>query len=83
MIKDLIHQKGITIDITNACINQCGNCMRFCGHHKNTYYMDLDYFKKVIDSLHDFDGQIGIIGGEPTLHPQFKEMIQYIKDTYP
>lgn len=83
LIKDLIHQKGITIDITNACINQCGNCMRFCGHHKNTYYMDLDYFKKVIDSLHDFDGQIGIIGGEPTLHPQFKEMIQYIKDTYP
>ena len=83
MIKDLINRNGIAIDITNACVNQCGNCMRFCGHYEKPYYMELDFFKKVIDSLKDFDGQIGIFGGEPTLHPQFTEMIQYIKDTYP
>ena len=83
MIKDLITKQGIMIDITNACINQCGNCMRFCGYYDKPFYMDFDYFKKVVDSLHDFKGQIGIIGGEPTLHPDFVKMVEYIRDTYP
>ena len=83
MIKDLITKKGIAIDITNACVNKCGNCMRFCDHYEEPYFMDVDYFKKCIDSLKNFPGQIGIFGGEPTLHPNFTEMIQYIYDTYP
>ena len=83
VIKDLITKQGIMIDITNACVNQCGNCMRFCGYHDDPFFMEFEYFKKVVDSLHDFDGQIGIIGGEPTLHPDFVKMVEYIRDTYP
>lgn len=73
----------IEIDITNACIHQCSNCTRFCGHHKQTYFMDLDTFKKAVDSLDDFEGTIGLIGGEPTLHPQFEEIAKYIASKYP
>jgi len=69
----------IEIDITNACVHSCSNCTRFCGHHEKTYFMDVDFFKRAVDSLEDYEGQIGFIGGEPTLHPQFEELVDYVR----
>lgn len=68
----------IQIDITNACIHECSNCTRFCGHHKKPYFMEFDMIKKAIDSLKGFEGTIGIMGGEPTLHPKFEKIVKYI-----
>jgi hypothetical protein len=31
--------------------------------------MDFETFKKAVDSLEGFDGMVGVMGGEPTLHP--------------
>ncbi len=73
----------IQIDITNACINQCSNCTRFCGHHKKPFFMDWETFTRAVDSLKDFDRTIGIMGGEPTIHPQFQRFVQYIGEQYP
>lgn len=56
--------------------------MRFCGHYQNPYFMDFDFFKKAVDSLDNWQGQIGIIGGEPLLHPEFIKMAQYLNDKY-
>ncbi len=72
----------IQIDITNACVHECSNCTRFCGHHKKPYFMDLDYVKKAIDSLEGFDGIFGIMGGEPTLHPDFVEITKYVSKKF-
>ena len=69
----------IEIDITNACIHSCSNCTRFCGHHQRPFFMGFDTFKKAIDSLEDWNGCIGIIGGEPTLHPQFERFMDYLR----
>lgn len=69
----------IQIDITNACVHKCSNCTRFCGHHEKTFFMDFETFKKAVDSLDDFNGVVGIIGGEPTLHPDFEKMCEYIQ----
>ena len=69
----------IQIDITNACGNICSNCTRFCGHHKKTFFMDYDFFKKAVDSLDGFEGIVGMIGGEPTLHPEFEKFADYIR----
>lgn len=71
----------IQIDITNACPNTCSNCTRFCGHHKNPFFMEFDFFKKSVDSLKDFPGIVGMIGGEPTLHPEFEKFAQYLAST--
>ncbi len=67
----------VMIDITNACHHACSNCTRFCGEHPKPFFMEVDFFKKAVDSLVDFPGIVGIIGGEPSLHPHFEEMMDY------
>ena len=69
--------KIVMIDITNACHHACSNCTRFCGQHPKPFFMDVDFFKKAVDSMEGFPGIVGIIGGEPSLHPHFEEMMDY------
>ena len=69
----------LEIDITNACMNKCSNCTRFCGHHQTPYFMDFETFKRAIDSLDDFEGLISIMGGEPLLHPEFERFVDYLE----
>ena len=69
----------IQIEVTNACNIGCANCTRLVGHHRKTYFMDLDFIEKAIDSLKGFKGGIGIMGGEPTLHPQFEEICKLLQ----
>jgi len=70
----------IQIDITNACIFQCANCTRLCGHHKKPFFMDFGLFKKAVDSLDEYPFKVGIMGGEPTLHPDFESFSRYIAE---
>lgn len=71
------------IDITNACQLSCANCTRFVGHHRPAYFMSLDCFRQAVESLQDFPGRIGIMGGEPALHPQFLEILAIFRDMVP
>jgi hypothetical protein len=73
----------IQIEVTNACVHQCSNCTRFCGHHKKNFFMDWDTFQKAVKSLEGFDHCIGIMGGEPTLHPQFERFARYLAEQHP
>ena len=73
----------IQIDITNACVHTCSNCSRMCGHHKKPFFMDFKTFKQAVDSLDGFEGTIGIMGGEPTLHPEFERFTRYLASKYP
>lgn len=72
----------IQIDITNACNMRCSNCTRFCGNHEKVYFMDFDTFRRAVDSLDGFDGITGLIGGEPTLHPEFVRFSKYLQDKF-
>ena len=73
----------IQIDITNACPHRCSNCTRFCGHYKKPFFMDFETFKRAVDSMDGFQGTIGVMGGEPTLHPEFERFARYIASKYP
>ena len=68
----------IQIEITNACNKCCSNCTRFCGHHKKSFFMNYETFTRSVDSLDGYQGTIGIMGGEPTLHPQFERFVRFI-----
>ncbi|MDD4910447.1 MAG: radical SAM protein [Candidatus Omnitrophica bacterium] len=75
--------KTIQIEVTNACNMQCANCTRFVGHHSKPFFMDLDMVRKAIDSLEGYEGNIGLMGGEPTLHPKFPEICDIFKEMIP
>jgi hypothetical protein len=73
----------IHIDVTNACWLKCTNCTRHVGHHKKPYFMDIDFLIKAIESLQDFSGRIGLMGGDPTLHPKFDEICKIYGNMIP
>ncbi len=73
----------IQIEVTNACFLECTNCTRFVGHHKKPYFMDLPTIERAINSLIDFPGGIGIMGGEPTMHPQFDKICKLMQKKVP
>lgn len=72
----------IQIEITNFCDILCSNCTRFCGHQKKFFFMDFDTFKEAVDSVTGFSGVVGIMGGEPTFHPEFEKFSNYFKDHF-
>jgi hypothetical protein len=81
-MKSPADMKVIQIELTNACPMRCSNCTRFCGHHVEPFFMDFETFKKAVDSLKGFRGIVGIMGGEPTIHPEFKKFIEYFRDNW-
>lgn len=82
-MRPLLDMDVIQIEITNACVHQCSNCTRLVGHAKKPFFMEMDFFMKAVDSLVDYPKMIGIMGGEPLLHPQFAEMAEYLKSKVP
>jgi hypothetical protein len=45
--------------------------------------MDLDDIKKAIKSLDGFEGNIGLMGGEPTMHPDFLSILMLYQEMIP
>jgi hypothetical protein len=75
----------IEVEITNLCNNTCSNCTRFCGHYTKDkiYFISEDDFRKILRNLKDFPGRIGMMGGEPTLHPNFKRLVEIFIEERP
>ena len=64
--------------ITNVCNTICDYCFRLDSEKK---YMDIETFKNVLNKLKELGcKRIAITGGEPTLHPNIKEMIDLAYD---
>lgn len=82
-MKPIYEAKNIQIEITNHCNKSCLNCSRFCGHHENPYFMSIDMFIDALASLEGYKGTIGLMGGEPTLHPQFWDLCVLLQDYVP
>lgn len=81
-MRPLLDMDTIQIEITNACIHECSNCTRFCGHQK-PFFMTFDQFKTAVDSMVGYPKMTGIMGGEPLLHPQFEEFCNYAVSKIP
>src|SRR3989338_7290862 len=83
LMRPLYEMKLIQIEITNACVLRCANCTRFVGHHRKPFFMYVETFTNALDSLEGFPGHIGIMGGEPTLHPQLPEILRMMREKIP
>ena len=64
------------IDVNNRCHLDCAYCSRLLRHTRadQRFNMSLHDFRTALESLSGFPGKIGIIGGEPTLHPEFSKL---------
>jgi len=81
-MKSPADMRVIQIEITNACPKRCSNCTRFCGHHTEPFFMDFETFKTAVQSMKGFKGVVGIMGGEPTIHPEFEKFVKYFKENF-
>jgi hypothetical protein len=79
----LAQQLKIQVEVTNACPHRCASCTRFCGHHMRPYMVELPHFRNALDSLSGYPHMVGVMGGEPTLHPQFDEICRIIAQERP
>ena len=44
--------------------------------------MTPEQFKRAVDSLEGYFGVVGVFGGNPSLHPQFEEICQILRDSW-
>lgn len=70
------------IEVNNICPLDCAYCSRYIRHLRpdQRYNIKIDVFRQAVQSLDGFKGDIGLIGGEPTLHPQFRDLCSILKD---
>lgn len=75
----------ISLVINSKCNQKCEYCFAYNTLHDNNTFMSLEtceeilkFQAKAID--YRIKHAVGIIGGEPTLHPQFSEMLALIND---
>ncbi len=67
------------IEITNHCNLECPICI---VQNRDNYHMTRDEFVAIIDGLVEKEGTldtVNISGGEPTIHPQFLELLDLAK----
>lgn len=64
------------IDVTNYCFKDCIYCTRFTRHIRQDqkFFMSVEQIIQALDSLKFWPKKIGIIGGEPSLHPDLEEI---------
>ena len=74
----------LMFNINNICNLNCTNCSLNCGR-RPAYSINLQDFKNQISKISKFInlGTISLIGGEPLLHPNLKEMCIYLKEYIP
>ena len=69
------------IIITNVCNLQCEYCFASSITTQEQKYINLDNFCQTLAFLNQSPNQrIGVIGGEPCLHPDFKTILTILND---
>ena len=65
------------IAIVNYCNLKCKYCFADDMIHEDTQSISIDDYRKILSFLaRTPKNHVGIIGGEPTLHPHFEEILK-------
>lgn len=73
----------IQIWTTRRCENACHNCTQGANLKGDSGFISLEHFEQACESLTNYFGIVGIFGGNPALHPQFKTLCQILKKHIP
>lgn len=66
--------KRLYINLTNKCNRKCPFCFMWSGPHNNIF-IEEPIFKNIINTAKFTEIRLG--GGEPTLHPQFLDFVEF------
>lgn len=70
--------KEITIEVTQQCPNQCVHCSSLSSTYK-TFCLSFDKIKELVDEAVDLGcGIINLSGGEPFVHHEITQIVDYI-----
>jgi hypothetical protein len=75
----------IEIDITYVCNLKCQGCCRSCSQAPSNLHMPIDKIHAFIEETAKKNllwESVHILGGEPTLHPQFNDIISILDDWF-
>lgn len=74
----------VTIRVIGRCNFRCPACSTF-SNPERAGVLSLSDFEQIVHLLaqEDFRGVVNLSGGEPTLHPHLKKMIQQLSRTLP
>ena len=72
---------NVRLYITEACNAKCSNC--FNRDNRKNQYMDINRYIKICKFISKCGGnQVKIMGGEPTIHPQFGDFMQIAQEHF-
>lgn len=87
-VAEHLQRKRWLIPITNACNLSCGNCAQLCGHFTpdKIWHLSLSQLDQAIQQLKPFArpcNEVTIFGGEPTIHPQWEQVVELVHSHAP
>lgn len=69
----------LTVELANVCNLHCSYCLRDedALYHNPAHFLSIDIFRRAIKQAREYMHveQVMLTGGEPTLHPNFSEII--------
>ena len=80
-MRPISEMSTVQVELCSACVMRCSNCTRMSGTKQKESFISAEQFRAAIDSLVEYSklphALVGIMGGEPTLHPAFEEFCDY------
>tara|TARA_B100000767_G_scaffold270193_1_gene293411 strand:+ start:818 stop:2086 length:1269 start_codon:yes stop_codon:yes gene_type:complete len=84
-LKNQTHLWRADILLTEKCTLNCTFCNMYMPHYKKPKHKDLEKMKEDIDILFknvDYMSTLHLVGGEPFLYPNHKDIFEYIGENY-
>jgi radical SAM protein with 4Fe4S-binding SPASM domain len=79
---EIAYPSIVRIGLTTSCLHNCSGCHFANSRTKEKLFMDSDNFRTLLNALHSLKVDLVDLsgGGEPTLHPEFKALVNMFID---
>lgn len=81
MIYTLSAPAIFSLELTSACNSRCPGCSNvFFEHRSHRPPLSLSAWREILEKIAPHAHQLRLTGGEPTLYPQFREIVEVLRE---